>query len=106
VTPATALVYHRLTSVEPGREDDPEPFVRGWVTPGDHPLLVHGFVLNVVENWPAACKTYPEGLPRPGHLSAGVVRVLEREGRPRVLFRAAGSAGGRFPSSCTCPRSA
>jgi SagB-type dehydrogenase family enzyme len=30
------------------------------------------------------------------HLSAGVVRVAERDGQ-RVLFRAAGSAGARFP---------
>src|SRR3954453_7747722 len=31
------------------------------------------------------------------YLSAGVVRVLDRPGRPRMLFRAAGSAGARFP---------
>jgi SagB-type dehydrogenase family enzyme len=31
------------------------------------------------------------------HLTAGVVRVVEREGRPMLLLRAAGSAGGRFP---------
>ena len=31
------------------------------------------------------------------YLSAGVVRVTEREDRPTLLFRAAGSAGGRFP---------
>jgi SagB-type dehydrogenase family enzyme len=31
------------------------------------------------------------------HLSAGVVRVVEREDRPTLLLRAAGSAGGRFP---------
>ncbi len=30
-------------------------------------------------------------------LSAGVVRTLHREDRPLLLFRAAGSAGGRFP---------
>ena len=36
------------------------------------------------------------GLARLLHLSAGVVRVMERPGR-RWLFRAAGSAGGRFP---------
>jgi hypothetical protein len=36
------------------------------------------------------------GLARLLHLSAGVVRVSERAGR-RWLFRAAGSAGGRFP---------
>jgi hypothetical protein len=63
VTPATALLYHRLTSLEPGRENDPDAFVRGWVTPVDHPLLVDGFVPNVIDDWPAACKTYAEGLP-------------------------------------------
>ena len=31
------------------------------------------------------------------HLSAGVVRVAERSDGRRYLFRAAGSAGGRFP---------
>jgi SagB-type dehydrogenase family enzyme len=31
------------------------------------------------------------------HLSAGVVRVAERDDRPTQPFRAAGSAGGRFP---------
>jgi len=36
------------------------------------------------------------GLARLLHLSAGVVRVSDRAGR-RWLFRAAGSAGGRFP---------
>ena len=36
------------------------------------------------------------GLARLLHLSAGVVRVMERGDR-RWLFRAAGSAGGRFP---------
>jgi hypothetical protein len=37
------------------------------------------------------------GLARLLHLSAGVVRVAERDDRPAILFRAAGSAGGRFP---------
>jgi Nitroreductase family len=31
------------------------------------------------------------------YLSAGVVRVVERDDRPTLLLRAAGSAGGRFP---------
>jgi nitroreductase len=30
-------------------------------------------------------------------LGAGVMRFADREGRPRMLFRASGSAGGRFP---------
>jgi SagB-type dehydrogenase family enzyme len=69
-------------------------------------------VLELPRDWPAAraqatavlagqCATRPglpdlPGLARLLHLSAGVVRVAERAGR-RWLFRAAGSAGGRFP---------
>jgi len=63
VTPPAAQLYHRLTSLAPGREDDADPFPRGWTMGEDHPLLVKGFVPNVLENWPAACKAYPEGLP-------------------------------------------
>jgi SagB-type dehydrogenase family enzyme len=37
------------------------------------------------------------GLARLLHLSAGVVRTTEHRARGRLLFRAAGSAGGRFP---------
>jgi hypothetical protein len=120
----TARLYHRLTSYEPERE---------WTAPVGHPLVVQGFEANDLARWPAACKAYPDGLPRvelprewpevaaPAtdvlagrydaapqsldlaalarllHLSSGVVRVVERPGRPRLLLRAAGSAGGRFP---------
>ena len=35
------------------------------------------------------------------HLSSGVVRVAERDDGRRFLFRAAGSAGGRFPPRST-----
>lgn len=45
---------------------------------------------------PAPARVDMRGLARLLHLSAGVVRVLERGDR-RWLFRAAGSAGGRFP---------
>jgi len=38
-----------------------------------------------------------EGLARLLHLSAGVVRLAEREDGRRYRFRAAGSAGGQFP---------
>jgi SagB-type dehydrogenase family enzyme len=37
------------------------------------------------------------GLARLLHLSAGVVRIAERSDGRRYMFRAAGSAGGRFP---------
>lgn len=79
--------------------------------------MLQDFVANDFATWPAACKAYPDGLPvlalpreweqREGldlaalarilYLSAGVVRVVEREDRPTLLLRAAGSAGGRFP---------
>ncbi|HET8756541.1 MAG TPA: hypothetical protein VFM58_11045 [Solirubrobacteraceae bacterium] len=36
------------------------------------------------------------GLARILHLSAGVVRTTQRPGRPLFMYRAAGSAGGRF----------
>lgn len=45
---------------------------------------------------PAAARLDLAGLSRVLHLSAGVVRIRPWEGNP-YLFRAAGSAGGRFP---------
>jgi SagB-type dehydrogenase family enzyme len=120
----TARLYHRLTSYSPGWD---------WGHTVDDPLVLQDFVPNDLATWPAACKSYPDGLPvvelprtwpdlpapatavlagrhvaapapldlpalaRLLHLSAGVVRVLERPGRPTLLLRAAGSAGGRFP---------
>jgi hypothetical protein len=105
----TARLYHRLTAYEGEGWD--------WDVKVDDPLVLQDFVANDFETWPAACKAYPDGLPvvalpreweqRVGldlaalarilYLSAGVVRVVEREDRPTLLLRAAGSAGGRFP---------
>jgi hypothetical protein len=105
----TARLYHRLTSYDSEGWD--------WDVKVDDPLVLQDFVANDFATWPAAHKTYADGLPvavlpreweeREGldlaalarilYLSAGVVRVHEREGRPTQLLRAAGSAGGRFP---------
>jgi SagB-type dehydrogenase family enzyme len=120
----TARLYHRLTSYEPGREwttavDDPrvvQDFVANDLA--TFPALCKEYAagLPVVElprSWPAgggsATAVLAGGysaplatldLPRLArilHLSAGVVRVAERTDGRRYLFRAAGSAGGRFP---------
>jgi hypothetical protein len=121
----TARLYHRLTSYEPGREwttpiDDPH--VRQDFVPNDIERLPAPFkayppalpMLQLPRNWPSpevAATTVLAGqqasrpavldlpaLARLLYLSAGVVRVAERgvQGR-RLLLRAAGSAGGRFP---------
>src|SRR2546429_31536 len=119
----TARLYHELSSYEPGREwttpvDDPR--VRQDFVPNDFetlpaPCKAYPPGLPVVElprTWPPVAPRAPAvlagrhaaapaglGLPalaRLLHLSAGVVRVAEVRGRP-FLFRAAGSAGGRFP---------
>jgi hypothetical protein len=105
----TARLYHRLTSYESEGWD--------WDVKVDHQLVLQDFVANDFATWPAACKSYAGDLPvvalprewtdsegldlaalaRILYLSAGVVRVVEREDRPTLLLRAAGSAGGRFP---------
>jgi hypothetical protein len=119
----TARLLHRLTSYEPGREwttpvDDPR--VLQDFTPNDlerlpAPCKAYAPGLPAVElprRWstPAAPATAGlagtdaaaaaaldlAGLARVLHLSAGIVRVREYKGR-RLLFRAAGSAGARFP---------
>ena len=119
----TARVYHRLTSYEPDREwttpvDDPlvlQGFVSNdWGTlPAPCKAYPDGLpVVELPRTWPAVAAPATAvlagrhvaapaqlGLPalaRLLHLSAGVVRVAERHGH-RFLFRAAGSAGGRFP---------
>jgi hypothetical protein len=96
-------LYHELTSYKLG-DDFP-------AVPADHPLVLQDLVTNDFALWPYPYKRYPDYLPRTAlpreldqdplgrllFLSAGVVRTTQREGRPRQLFRAAGSAGGRFP---------
>ena len=104
-----ARLYHRLTACGGEGWD--------WDVKVDDPLVLQDFVANDLETWPAACKAYPDGLPvvalpreweqhegldlaalaRILYLSVGVVRFVEREDRPTLLLRAAGSAGGRFP---------
>jgi hypothetical protein len=116
--------YHRLSSYEPGREwtspiDD--PLVRQDFTPNDidrlpPPVKVYPPDLpavplprefSAVATPAAAVLAGAGGGDAPGeldlaqlsrllHLSAGVVRTSTRRGR-RMLFRAAGSAGARFP---------
>jgi SagB-type dehydrogenase family enzyme len=120
----TARLYHELTSYSPEREwtipiDDPrvlQDFVPNDFDTWPAPCKAYPPGLPVVElprSWPAVAApatavlagrqtAAPAGLDlsalaRLLHLSAGVVRVAEREDRPTQLFRAAGSAGGRFP---------
>lgn len=118
-----ARLFHRLTSYEPGREwtdtvDDP------WLVTSFEPNDPERMPPPVKE-LPAGLPfvSLPRELPAPGgstlavlggparggaaldfaqlarllHLSAGVVRTEERSGGRTVLFRAAGSAGARFP---------
>lgn len=94
---------HALTSYKAG-DDFPAP-------PANHPLVLQDLVANDFATWPYPYKRYADERPRVElpraleqdalarllFLSAGVVRTTQREGRPRQLFRAAGSAGGRFP---------
>lgn len=114
---------HRLTSYEPGREWDApadDPLIVQELEANDldripYPYKRYGAALPrrpLPTDLPAtdtpamavlAGKVRPspatldvEQLARLLFLSAGVVRVSERNGR-RTLFRAAGSAGGRFP---------
>ena len=120
----TARLYHELTSYTPEREwtapiDDPR--VRQDFVPNDFerwpaPCKAYPPGLPAVElprRWPAVAApatrvlagrhtAAPAALDLPRlarllHLSAGVVRVAERTDRPTLLFRASGSAGGRFP---------
>lgn len=99
----TARLYHALTSYNEG-DDFPAP-------PADHPLVLQDLVSNDFATWPYPYKRYADDLPRVAlprdlsqdplarllFLSSGVVRTAQRENRPKQLFRAAGSAGGRFP---------
>ena len=121
----TVRLYHRLTSYGPGREDQQppadHPLVMQDFVPNDFEHLppaskVYPLGLPMVElprDWPpvpvpttsalagqAAVAPAPLDLPtlaRLLHLSAGFVRVNEDWHGRRLLFRAAGSAGARFP---------
>jgi SagB-type dehydrogenase family enzyme len=120
----TARLYHRLTSYSPEREwtvplDDPrvvQDFVPNDFDTWPAPCKSYPPGLPVAElprTWPAVAapattvlagrhEAAPARLDVPAlarllHLSAGVVRVVERKDRPTLLLRAAGSAGGRFP---------
>lgn len=118
-----AGLLHRLTSYEPEREWDApadDPRLRHDLVPNDPETLPPQ-----VKEYRADIPVTPlaRDLPRPGisatavlagtpappqvldaaqlgrvlFLGGGVVRTLEHKVRGRLLFRAAGSAGGRFP---------
>ena len=116
-------LYHRLTSYEPPWQNwekpQDHPLIRQDLKQNDPdtqppPVKRHRQELETVElpkEWPAvetsagdalagveppAGRLDLAGLSRILHLSAGVVRTSQRPGRPLFLFRAAGSAGGRF----------
>ena len=117
-----AGLLHRLTSYEPGREWDvpvDDPRVRHDLVPNDRETLPPP--MKEYPDGPAVLPL-PRDLPDPGmpataviagaegaarpldaaqlgrvlFLGAGVVRTAERNGR-RLPYRAAGSAGARFP---------
>jgi SagB-type dehydrogenase family enzyme len=99
--------YHRLTSYAPGRE---------WDVPLDDPWIRTDLAQNDWALYPPPVKRYPQelevvelprewrsgaldlaGLSRLLFLSCGIVRTSQRPGRPLTIFRAAGSAGARYP---------
>ncbi len=119
----TARLFHHLTSYT--REDDwpPAPTDHPLVVqdlvpqdPATWPAACKAYpggleTVALPRTWPAVelaatavlagrSASHPldvAALARVLFLSSGVVRVIEREGRPTLLLRAAGSAGGRFP---------
>jgi SagB-type dehydrogenase family enzyme len=120
----TVRLYHRLTSYRPDREWDvplDDPRILQDLVPNDlatWPAAWKAYpdglpVVALPRAWPpvpapaaavlagrhAAAPARPDraALARLLHLSAGVVRTTKRAGRPTQTFRAAGSAGGRFP---------
>jgi SagB-type dehydrogenase family enzyme len=121
----TARLYHRLSSFGPSRGDvQPKAdhqlvlqhFVANEIATWPAPCKSYPAELPVValpREWPlidTPATAILAGRPTTAvpaldlatiarilHLSAGVVRSWERPNRPTMLFRAAGSAGGRFP---------
>jgi len=117
-----ARLFHRLTSYEPGREwtdtvDDPwlvttfepndvdqmPPPVKDYPAglpvvelPRDLPASSAGALAVLGGQATGSAELDLAQLARLLHLSAGIVRTAERNGRI-ILFRAAGSAGARFP---------
>jgi SagB-type dehydrogenase family enzyme len=119
---AVAL-YHRLTSYEPPWQNwetpKDHPLIRQDLEQNDPdtqppPVKRYSHELETValpKEWPAVEISAGDALAgretdggrldlaalsRILHLSAGVVRTTQRPGRPLFLYRAAGSAGGRF----------
>jgi nitroreductase family protein len=117
-----ARLFHRLTSYEPGREwtdTVPDPWIVTSFEPNDLELLPppvkefpaglpfvplprelptssHGALATLAGETMKAATLDLAQLARLLHLSAGVVRTTTWQGGT-FLFRAAGSAGGRFP---------
>jgi SagB-type dehydrogenase family enzyme len=123
MTHDAVALYHRLTSYEPPWQNwekpQDHPLIRQDLRQNDPdtqppPVKRYRQELETIElpkDWPAAALSAGEALAgreaaaapldlaalaRILHLSAGVVRTTQRPGRPLFLFRAAGSAGGRF----------
>jgi SagB-type dehydrogenase family enzyme len=120
---STVRLYHELTSYRPGDDFPAKPaehelvvqdFVANDVARWPAPCKAYAQELGVTElprTWPRDATPATVVLARgPGpqpldlatlarvlFLSAGVVRIGERPNKPPDLFRAAGSAGGRFP---------
>ena len=113
----TARRYHRLTSYRAGQQWPVASIEHPEYVPSDEahwpaPYKAYDAPrIALPKDWPrdatAATEVLGAGaepmpltlsaLARVLHLSSGIVRVTERPGRRTVLFRAAGSAGGRFP---------
>jgi hypothetical protein len=121
-----ARLFHRLTSYDPSGLDDPwaAPVDDPWIVtsfepndlatqpplakvfPDDLPVLAlprelpdpNASTLAVLAGQAMGVETLDLGqLARLLHLSAGIVRTEDRPGGRIVRFRAAGSAGARFP---------
>ena len=76
----------------PARAADASSCPRSWPAGADTTTAV-----SPARSSPPPARSISTRLARLLHLSAGVVRTIERADGRRYLFRAAGSAGGRFP---------